>query len=68
MLVVKDLCVLLTVFLPEKRDEFKKKLYSKGLIVIGCGEKTIRFRPPLVISSEEIDKILSIISNTLKTF
>lgn len=52
----------------EKRDELKKKLYSKGLIVIGCGEKTIRFRPPLVISSEEIDKILSIVSYTLKTF
>jgi L-lysine 6-transaminase len=52
----------------EKRDDLKKKLYSKSLIVIGCGVKTIRFRPPLVISSEEIDKILSIVSNTLKTF
>jgi L-lysine 6-transaminase len=53
---------------PQKRDELKKKLYANGLIVIGCGEKTIRFRPPLVISSEEIDKILSIINDTLKTF
>jgi L-lysine 6-transaminase len=53
---------------PEKRDELKNKIYSNGLIVIGCGSKTIRFRPPLVISSEEIDKMLSIIGNTLKTF
>ncbi|MCJ7572293.1 MAG: L-lysine 6-transaminase [Candidatus Thermoplasmatota archaeon] len=52
----------------EKRDELKKKLYANDLILIGCGEKTIRFRPPLVISSEEIDKILSIIHNALKTF
>ena len=53
---------------PKERDELKKKLYANDLIVIGCGAKTIRFRPPLVISSEEIDKILSIVSNTLKTF
>ena len=53
---------------PEKRDEFKKKLYLKKLIVIGCGANTIRFRPPLVISSEEIDEILSILNNALKIF
>ena len=53
---------------PEKRDELKNKLYANELILIGCGAKTIRFRPPLVISSEEIDKILSIINNTLKSF
>ena len=52
----------------EKRDELKNKLYANELILIGCGAKTIRFRPPLVISSEEIDKILSIINNTLKSF
>ena len=53
---------------PEKRDELKNKLYKKGLIVVGCGAKTIRFRPPLIISSEEIDEALCIIDSTLKTF
>ncbi len=53
---------------PEKRDELKKKLYANSLILIGCGAKTIRFRPPLVISSEEVDMILSIIDKTLKSF
>lgn len=52
----------------QKRDQLKKKLYSKKLIVIGCGANTIRFRPPLVISSEEIDEILSILNTTLKVF
>ena len=53
---------------PKKRDELKNKLYANGLIVIGCGANTIRFRPPLIISSEEIDKALGIINETLETF
>lgn len=52
----------------EKRDEIRKKLYSNGLVILGCGEKTIRFRPPLIISEEEIDTVLEIIKNTLKNF
>jgi L-lysine 6-transaminase len=53
---------------PEKRDELKNRLYSNGLIVIGCGSKTIRFRPPLIISSEEIDETLSIINRVSSDF
>ena len=52
----------------EKRDELIKKLYAKGLFVIGCGEKTIRYRPPLIISEEEIDKSLEILDDVLKKF
>ena len=52
----------------EKRDELQKKLYASDLVVVTCGEKTIRFRPPLIISSEEIEKALSIIDNTLSRF
>lgn len=50
---------------PEKRDELRKKLYSNGLIVLGCGENTIRFRPALIISEEEVDEALDIINTTL---
>jgi len=52
----------------EKRDEFRKKIYNNGLVILGCGEKTIRFRPPLIISEEEIDKVLDILKITLKNF
>ncbi len=52
---------------PEKRDELKNKMYSNGMIILGCGKSTIRFRPPLIITSEEIDKALEIIEKTLKT-
>jgi len=53
---------------PEKRDELQKKLYAKDLIVVTCGATTIRFRPPLIISSEEISEALGILDKTLKTF
>jgi L-lysine 6-transaminase len=52
----------------EIRDKLKAKLYNNGLVVIGCGELTIRFRPALVISSEEIDEAIKIIDDTLLSF
>jgi L-lysine 6-transaminase len=52
----------------EKRDALRNKIYSNGLIVLGCGEKTIRFRPPLIISEEEIDETLEILDSTLNYF
>jgi L-lysine 6-transaminase len=53
---------------PKKRDELKNKLYQNGLIVMGCGANTIRFRPPLIITSEEIDRVIEIIHKSLISF
>jgi len=52
---------------PEKRDEIRNKLYTNDLIVLGCGATTIRFRPPLNISSEEIDEALTIVDKIAKS-
>ena len=52
----------------EIRDKLKAKLYNNGLVVIGCGELTIRFRPALVITSKEINKAIKIIDDTLLSF
>ena len=52
----------------EKRDALRNKIYSNDLVVLGCGEKTIRFRPPLIISEEEIDETLEILDSTLNYF
>lgn len=51
---------------PEKRDEIKNKLYENNLIILGCGATTIRFRPPLNITSEEIKEALEIIDKVVK--
>ncbi len=51
----------------QERDTLKKTLYDNKLLVLSCGESSIRFRPPLVISAEEIDEVLHTIETSMKT-
>jgi len=51
---------------PQIRDEMKKRLYEKNMIIMGCGASTIRFRPPLIISQQEIDEALGIVDSVVK--
>jgi len=50
---------LMTAFtLPstECRDHVKEQTYEEGAIILGCGERSIRFRTPLTITKEEVDE------------
>ncbi len=49
----------------DSRNELIKRAYANRLIMLGCGEKSIRFRPHLNISKEDIDKTIMIIENSL---
>jgi L-lysine 6-transaminase len=49
----------------EKRTEFLKKCFEEGLIILPCGKKTVRFRPPLNIKKSHIKQGLDIINNVL---
>lgn len=51
---------------PKQRDELKNRLYKNGLIIIGCGSSTIRFRPPLIVNQDEINEMLHIIGKVLE--
>ncbi len=51
---------------PDERNKLKNSCYDKGLIILGCGEKSMRFRPPLNVSKEEIDLGMSIIRQAVK--
>lgn len=51
----------------ELRKKFLDELYKYKMIMLGCGVKTVRFRTPLIVTKEEIDKGISIIWNVLKT-
>lgn len=50
---------------PEIRDRFRDIAYRNGLIILGCGERSIRFRPTLDINAHNIDKGILIIRDTL---
>lgn len=47
------------------RDEFRKNCYKEKLIILGCGQRSIRFRTPLNVIKDELDKGLQIIKNVL---
>jgi 4-aminobutyrate aminotransferase len=35
------------------RDQVMKNCFEKGLLLLGCGESTLRFCPPLIVTKEE---------------
>lgn len=47
------------------RDKVVKSALSKGLLIGGCGEKSIRFRPSLIFSIAEADMALSILDDVM---
>ena len=50
---------------PNKRNRFKELCYNEKVLILGCGEKSIRFRPALNISRDILDKGLKVIRNVL---
>ncbi|MEC7701446.1 MAG: acetyl ornithine aminotransferase family protein [Pseudomonadota bacterium] len=48
-----------------KRDAFIQKAFEKGLLTLACGNSTVRFCPPLVISKSDIDIAYDIISDVV---
>ena len=53
---------------PELRTKFLKEIYRDKLIMLGCGVRTVRFRPPLIIQKDQIDQGIKIIRNVLHNF
>ncbi len=51
---------------PDLRDLVVQSAFHSGLLLLGCGESTIRFCPALTISEEEIDTGLSMFEQTLR--
>jgi 4-aminobutyrate aminotransferase len=51
---------------PELRDKIVDRAFYKGLLLLGCGKAAIRFCPPLVISSEQIQIALKILTEVIK--
>lgn len=49
----------------ELRNEFKADCLKQNVIILSCGVKSIRFRPPLTITIPEVDEGLKLIKNVL---
>jgi 4-aminobutyrate aminotransferase len=50
----------------EERNAVIQRCFEKGLLILGCGENTIRLIPPLIITQREADTALTILEEVLK--
>jgi 4-aminobutyrate aminotransferase len=48
------------------RDNVLLRCFQKGLLLLSCGESTVRFCPPLLVDQEQITVALEIFSQVLK--
>jgi 4-aminobutyrate aminotransferase len=49
------------------RDLMLRRCFENGLLLLSCGDSTIRFCPPLIVTSEQIEIGLEIFSDVLKS-
>jgi len=47
------------------RDRLERLAFERGLMVLGCGESTLRLSPPLIVSEEEATVALDILEESL---
>ncbi len=51
---------------PEARDRVRSLAWEQGLMLLACGPRSIRFRPPLNLSAAEADTGLGLLRTALK--
>lgn len=50
----------------EFRDRVWRLCYDRGMLVLACGERSLRFRPMLDVGADEIDRGLEILDEALR--
>jgi len=50
----------------ETRNRVADKAYDMGLIILGAGHRSLRFRPPLDITAAEVDEALELLGGAMK--
>lgn len=49
----------------DKRNDFLKKAYDNGLLLVGSGNHSVRFRPPLNLTTQLVDRGMELIASSL---
>src|SRR5579883_3496505 len=50
---------------PELRDRVETLAFERGLMLLGCGETSLRLSPPLIVSKEEATVALDLLEDAL---
>lgn len=51
---------------PEMRDTFRNQCYNEGLLILGAGTRSMRFRPPLTLTPTQVDEGMETIKRCLR--
>lgn len=64
---VRGLGLMCAFDLPDQayRDRALAEAFDYGLVVLGCGNRSIRFRPPLTITTDEVDEGLRLLTKAI---
>jgi len=50
---------------PEARKKVVHRAFEQGVLILGCGESTVRFMPPLIVEREQIDFALEVLERCI---
>ena len=50
---------------PPVRDAVARKMYELGAVILPCGVKSLRFRPPLDVTAAEVDEGLDLLGRAV---
>jgi len=64
----RGLGLMCAIDLPDTptRSAARMKAYEMGMLILPCGERSLRFRPPLDVTRAEIDQALEILSEAAR--
>ncbi len=51
---------------PAMRDAVQDQAYEMGMMILACGPKSLRFRPPLDVTTAEVDEALDILKKAVE--
>jgi 4-aminobutyrate aminotransferase len=46
---------------PDARKKVVHRAFEQGVLLLGCGESTVRFMPPLIVERDQIDHALEVL-------
>ena len=50
---------------PEARKKVIHRAFDQGVLLLGCGESTVRFMPPLIVERDQIDHALEVLERCI---
>jgi 4-aminobutyrate aminotransferase len=50
---------------PERRLRVVQEAFGRDLLLVGCGQSTIRLAPPLMVDTEDVDIAVRILDESI---